>query len=210
MSVLFLPLLLLAAPANTAPSSVAITSELVCEVQHAIRYRQAPWAPWECLRIADAVNAAARATKQRADTLLAIAINESDLRPGAQHWTDTRWRFLPGGKYVYEGIGPGSIGDLGLMGTRCKLGPDMHCSNGKLRGMKYPQAMVIETNIMLGARILAAKPTLHDYNGSEEYAPRIRAIRSALAGIEVDSPSPRVRKLISQIVSAVRRLQNRS
>jgi hypothetical protein len=192
---------LLAVPANTAPSSVAITSELVCEVQHAIRYRQVPWAPWECLRVADAVNAAAKVTGQRTDTLLAIAINESDLRPHVAVWHDLR------GGHRAE---PGASGDLGLMGTRCKLGPDMHCSNGKLRGMKYPQAMVIETNIMLGARILAAKPTLHDYNGSEEYAPRIRAIRSALAGIEVDSPSRRVRKLISQITSAVRRLQNRS
>ena len=168
-----------------------VTPSLVCSVQHAIRWRQPAWPDWMCLRVSDAVNNAAKKTGQRPRTILAIAINESDLRPGAEHW--------------YGQVKPGSSGDLGLMGIRCILGRDMLCSNGALRGWKYPAAMALENNVLLGARILANKRTLNDYNGGEGYADRIRAISAALVGVRVQASSKRVRKLIEQILVAIAR-----
>jgi hypothetical protein len=201
MNVLFLPFFLAVTQPAAPTPSVAITSDLVCTVQHAIRWRTSAWQPWMCVRVSDAVNAAAVATGVRADTLLAIAINESDLRPGVEHWHRTL-TFLPGGHYYENGVGPGVVGDLGLMGTRCKLGPDMLCSNGLLKGWKYPAAMQIEANILLGAKILATNGW-RGYNAGKGYEDRVCAIRSALGGVRVKTSASRIRKLISQILEAV-------
>jgi hypothetical protein len=203
MNMLFLPFLLTTAGQSTIPTpSIVITSELVCTVQHAIRWRAAAWQPWMCVRVSDAVNAAAKATDLRSDTLLAIAINESDLRPWAAHW-HRAWTFLPGDQYYANAVGPGAVGDLGLMGTRCKLGPDMLCSNGLLKGWKYPAAMQIENNIMLGARILASAGK-RGYNAGVGYWDRIDVIRAALGGEVRKTKSVRVRELIRQITEALR------
>jgi hypothetical protein len=201
VNVLFLPFFLAAVQPVASTPSVAITSDLVCTVQHAIRWRAVAWRPWMCVRVSDAVNAAAVATGVRADTLLAIAINESDLRPGAEHWHRTL-AFLPGGRYYENGVGPGAVGDLGFMGTRCKLGPDMLCSNGLLKGWKYPAAMQIEANVLLGAKILATSGW-RGYNAGEGYEDRVCAIRSALGGVKVKTSVSRIRKLISQILEVV-------
>ena len=173
--------------------TAVVTPDRVCAIQHAIRWHHAEWPDWQCLRVSEAINAAAEKTGQRPVTLLAIAVTESDLRPNVEHW--------------YGDIAPGTSGDLGLMGVRCKLGPNMLCSNGVLRGWKYPAAMRIEANVMLAARILASKPTLNDYNGGKGYAERIRAIAAAIMGVRVPVASKRVRKLIGQIVGAIARMQ---
>ena len=183
-------------PARADTSPTPVTPELVCQVQHAIRWRAAAWPDWMCLRVSEAINAAAEKTDQRADLILAIAINESDMRPGVERWygRDESGRRSPV---------PMSFGDFGLMGIRCHLGADMICDNGFLRGWKYPAAMQIENNVLIGARILAAKPKLNDYNGGHGYAERIYAITAALGGVRVHVESKRVRKLIGQILAAL-------
>ena len=200
--------------AETPPPSVSaisgslltlapVTPKLVCSAQHAIRWQTSAWRPAMCLRVANAVNAAAKATGTHADELLAIAINESDLRSGAQHWHHTL-TLLPGGKYRVTAIEPGAVGDLGLMGTRCVLDKRMRCGNGLLRGWKYPAAMQIENNVMLGARILASAGR-RGYNAGAEYWPHIEAIRAALRGEIRKTTDPRVRKLILQIATAIQK-----
>jgi soluble lytic murein transglycosylase-like protein len=181
-----LPLILLSMLAATVSQerlSVTVTGDTVCSVQHAIRWRQKALPLRTCARIARATNSAAQATGQRPDTLLAIQVVESDLRPGAEHWH-------------------GRAGDLGLMGVHCKLGVAGRCTNNKVRGLRPAQIMRIENNIMLGARILTSKPTLNDYNGGEGYADRVLAVRDALNGVEAPSPHRRIRKLAAQILGA--------
>ena len=181
-------LFFLVPPARGQVGPVSVTEELVCRVQHAIRWREAAWDRWQCVRISDAVNAAAAESGQRDDLLLAIAINESDLRPYVERW------------YGFLRAEPGAVGDFGLMGVRCRLGPDMLCSEGLARGMKYPQLLRPEVNLRVAAKILARKPKLNDYNGGDGYASRVRAIAAALAGVEVKVKSKRVRKLVRQIL----------
>jgi soluble lytic murein transglycosylase-like protein len=178
---LSLALLLFAAQPLPDQTAVAVTGDLVCSVQHAIRWRQRALPLRTCARIARATNSAAQATGQRPDALLAIQVVESDLRPGAEHWH-------------------GRAGDLGLMGVHCKLGVAGRCTNNLVRSLRPAQIMRIEDNIMLGARILASKPTLNDYNGGAGYAGRVLAVRDALNGVESTSTSRRIRKLTAQII----------
>jgi hypothetical protein len=176
--------LFFAVPAHADP----ITPDLVCKVKEAIRFRSPAWPHWYCLRVADAVDYAEKATGQRADVITGIMVAESDLRAGVAHW------------YSSDGPAPGVCGDLGIMGVRCCLGPDMRCSNGLVKGWKYPAVMRLENNILLGAKILAAKPRLNDYNGGPGYSEKVYAIAGALSGIRVRSSVRRIRTLINQIL----------
>lgn len=207
--------LLLLALAGVAPSPYGkgpsvFTPELVCGIQHAIRFQEKAWEPWMCLRVHTAFTKAAAATKQDVRTLFAIAINESDLQPHVERYTRNEKviKFLPGGKMLTQTqeTWEGSTIDGGLMGIRCKVGTNGLCSNGTLKGWKWPQALAIENNVLLGAKILATKKSLQHYNGGTRdhgYQARIDAILLAMAGTEPKVSGKRMKKLVSQILNGV-------
>ena len=175
-------------PANAPPS--VVTPELICKVKNSIRYRTPAWPDWYCGRVSTALNTEATATGKDPVVLASIGVVESDFRPNAHHW------------YGSSPV-PGACGDLGLMGVRCCLGPDMLCSNSLVKGWKYPAVLKLENNIMLGAKILAATPTLNDYNGGKGYSEKVYAVAGAFVGIRTKSPVKRIRKLIHQILEGL-------
>ncbi len=158
--------------AGPARADAAVTPALVCTVQHAIRWRDRAWSAARCEAVAAALNATASPV-----TTLAIAINESDLRPTAIAW---------------HGAG---VADVGLTGVRCILGERGRCTNGPARGMTVRQLMDPGANVRVGAAVLASKRNLEAYNGAarDGYAGRISAIRAALDGEVVPVKSRRVR-----------------
>ena len=97
--------------------------------------------------------------------------------------------------------------DLGLMAVRCKLGANHRCTNKPVKGMTPAQVLRPAVNIEKGAEILA---TLHggdlaSYNGGPHarqhgYSEKIRAILSALVGVEVKVKGKRMRELVRRIV----------
>ena len=173
------------------PAGPAVTAELLCSVQNSIRWREAAWTTVECqARARDFADAGRRGFPPA--QLLAIAINESDLRV----------------KVVRPDRG---ALDLGLMAVRCRLGTDGRCTNKPVRGMMPAQVMRPATNIEKGAEILA---TLHggnlaSYNsghpGGARYPTKVAAIISALGGVEVRVCGVRFRMLVRKIVAAVQK-----
>ena len=180
--------------ARAETTAVPVHTNLVCAVQHAIHHKSPLWTATECERasIAFGLTTSPKLT-------LAIAVNESDLRPNVVAWHHK-----------------GRVADVGLLGVRCRLGPGDRCENWPVRGFTIEELKDIDTNIAAGEKVLRKKKRLlgkrylHGYSGSTRdrgYADRISAIMAALGGVEVRSSSPRVRKLISQIVAAVRKLK---
>jgi len=174
-----------------APTGPDVTAELLCSVQNSIRWREAAWTTVECQARARDFADAGRWGFPPAQ-LLAIAINESDLRV----------------KVVRPDRG---ALDLGLMAVRCRLGTDGRCTNKPVRGMMPAQVMRPATNIEKGAEILA---TLHggnlaSYNsghkGDLRYPTKVSAILSALGGVEVRVCGVRFRMLVRKIVAAVQK-----
>jgi hypothetical protein len=176
---------------DSAPRPALVTPSLVCAVQHAIRWRDPAWTEQQCQARAREFTASGQRWGFAPAQLLAMAIDESDLRT-------TATRNDRGGL------------DCGLIAIRCKLGTDGRCTNKPVRGMTIPQLMRPATNIDMGARILA---TLHHgnlaaYNGGPNarehgYPEKVGAIMAALGGVEVRVSGKRMRKLVRQIVAAV-------
>ena len=163
----------------------AISSSLLCAVQSGIRFREPAWTPARCEAVAGALNKTAQPV-----TMLAVCIDESDLRPGVTSETK------------------GNVVDVGLCGVRCVLGKHDRCTNGPARGLTVEQLKEPTRNIEVAARILANKPSLRAYNGGTRehgYAARISAIVAALGGIQVRVKSKRMTKLTADIVRAVNR-----
>jgi len=171
----------LCSPARAEIKASAVTAELVCNVQDAIRWREPAWTSSRCDRIAAALNATPAPA-----VLLAVAINESDLRPRAiaRH---------------------GDRSDVGLLGIRCVHGKGHRCTNGPAAGLTIRSLMEPTTNIRVGAAVLASKASVEDWNGAgrDGYATRIAAIVAALGGARVEVKNRRVRKLVEQIAAAV-------
>jgi hypothetical protein len=159
----------------------AVTPELVCTVQHAIRFRDQPWTPKRCTGVAEALNAT-----QAPIELLAIAINESDLRP-------------------HVIVKHGDRSDVGLLGIRCVHGDGTTCTNGPAAGLTIRQLQDPTTAIRVGAQILATKHGIEDWNGTarDGYAGKIAAIVAAMDGARVKVRGKRLRKLVDQIAAAV-------
>lgn len=179
----------------------------LCRVQNTIRWRERVWTAGECQRIAAALNA----TMAPIQTL-AMAINESDLRERAINVS------RPG---VY---------DLGLMQVRCvtlgavaeEIGslsanteatttptiPRDRCTNGAARGLYAHQLLDPVINIRTADAVLASHGgSLLGYSGSTKergYGARVSAIVAALGGIEVKVRGARLRKLVRQIVEAMK------
>jgi hypothetical protein len=175
-----------------APPEPAINPAMVCRVQHAILWQEQPWTPQACEARADDFTASGHHWGFPARVLFAIAINESDLRTKVAR------------------PDRGAL-DLGLMAVRCKVGQDGHCTNKPVKGLTPAQVMRPAVNIEKGAEILA---TLHggdlaSYNGGPHarehgYPEKIRAILSALVGVEVKVKGRRMRELVRRIARVVR------
>jgi soluble lytic murein transglycosylase-like protein len=160
----------------------------VCDIQRVIRFREAAWTPETCARVALAL-------AETSDPLLslAIAINESDLRPT-----------------VLANTRPG-VFDVGLMGVRCVRGQGGRCTNGLVKGLSLAQLQDPETNIFVANQILLEKRQSHGpaflrgYNGGvangQGYAGKISALMSALIGTQSKVKGKRMRKLTAQILT---------
>ena len=202
-----------AVPGGAAASGSAVVSpEVVCAVQRAVRWREAPWPPRECARVAAALDATATPR-----LLAAVVSNESDWREGAI------LKVRPG---VY---------DVGLAGVRCVLPgagaeatgaspasspttstrtPRGRCTNGPARGLTIRQLMDPATNVRVAAEVLTEKNgDLGRFNGAttprkrERYATKVAALVSALGGVEVPVRGRRLRELVRKIATAVARVQ---
>lgn len=170
-----------------------VDPDLVCTAQAAIRHRAEVWPLDQCVDAADSFN------RTQAPVLtLAIGIVESDLRPDVVAWPK-----------------PGKIADVGLLGVRCVV-EHGRCTNWPVRGLTIDELGDQAVNISAGERVLQKKKRLlgkrflQGYNGETHdhgYTASISAIMLALGGVEVKSPSPRIRKLVSQIAAAVRKLR---
>ena len=172
------------------PAKVRVTPALVCSVHDAIKLAHSPrWNPAMCEKVADALN-------ETADSLqmLAIAVNESDLRETAIHWRAT------GGA------------DVGLMGVFCdveKGAKDDTCKNGPGRmWVGLHELLDPVVNIHVAAVVLAGHGgNLRRYNGGSKehgYEARIKAIQAALGGEVMETDTLRMGKLVRQIAKAVR------
>lgn len=177
------------APAG-ASQEVQVTGPLVCAVQHGIRWREAAWSAEQCrARTQDYIDAGQRWGFPPAQ-LLAMSIEESDLRARAQR---------PDGRAL----------DCGLMAVRCVLGRHGRCTNWPVRGLTSAQLLEPRRNIQAGAQILAQLHggSMASYNGdhthSDRYPRKVGAIMAALGGVEVRVKGARLRKLVRQIVGAV-------
>jgi len=186
MPALLLTLSLLCA--SYVPSDPPRLSSLVCDIQRVIRFREAAWTQETCDRVAVAL-------AETADPLLslAIAINESDLRPT-----------------VLANTRP-NVFDVGLMGVRCVRGPGGRCTNGLVKGLSLAQLQDPEMNIFVANQILLEKRQSHGpaflrgYNvgvaNGQGYAGKISALMSALAGTQIKVKGKRMRKLTAQILT---------
>jgi hypothetical protein len=149
-----------AAATPPPPADEAFTQTL-CAVQHAIRWRTPAWDQAKCRRVAGAFQAAGQRHGLSPALLVAISVNESDLREDAVRETRKEGRV--------------HAQDSGLMGIRCLLSPTKRwwrdgrvvprpergakfrqaCTNGLVRGMTVKELLVPETNIEVGAAMLA-------------------------------------------------------
>lgn len=154
--------------------AIAFGPELVCRVQHAIRWLDEPWTKEQCF--ARAMDFAGEADHWNLDPLMlfALAIHESTLQPKAFHQDN------------------GAV-DVGLMGVRCRLGNNGKCTNLPVKGLTPAKLMEPSRNIQAGVWILVNlhKGDLASYNGgphprdSSHYLEKNSAILSALGGINV-------------------------
>jgi len=127
---------------NTAdapsPSCLATT---ICEVKDRVRWRTPAWKPAFCEQIAKAVLDSSKRHALSPSLILAVMINESDMNEKAFRTT-----LKAGHVYAKDG---------GLMGIRCIVDKQGHCTNGNVRGMAWTEVMDPVTNIDIGARELA-------------------------------------------------------
>lgn len=180
----------------------SVSPSIVCQVQNAIRYREAAWTPEICEVVATALN-----TTPAPRTTLAIAVLESDLRP-----------------HIVATPRPG-VHDVGLLGVRCvtssardfrsRLPDGMatgRCLVGPARGYTVAELQEVAVNVRVAVAIMEQKKRifgrywLRAYNGGTRehgYARNIAAIEKALDGKQSMVKNPRVRKLVRQIVEAV-------
>ncbi len=206
----FLASVFYSAPADAAEADKpSVTPALVCQVQHAIRWREAAWPVVTCKQLATAFNHTLAPIQT-----MAIAVLESDLRPKAVS-PETR-PAMPKKKRGHgkkhsaraSGAWPAEARavDVGLMGIRCVFVDKHKCINGLARGLTVEQLKDPATNIAIGTRILANKRSLQHYNGGTTergYAAKVMAIMAALEGLRVETKHRRIKKLIEQILAVV-------
>jgi hypothetical protein len=160
---------------------VAVNSEIICKVKHSIRWKDNPWTEEQCEARAIEFGEAADQWNLDPAVLLAMGINESDLRS------------------ICHKSGRGI--DCGILGVRCVQGSDGKCKNKPVRGFTPATLLRPSINIHKGAEILA---TLHggnlaSYNGGprakdDTYPTKISALLSALGGVDVFAKHRKLRK----------------
>ena len=178
-------------PSPLVPSdAVLVSTEVVCAVQHAVRWREAEWTKMECRDRARDFADAGRRWGFSPTQLVAMSLAESDFRVGAQR------------------VDGGAL-DEGLMGVRCVVGRRGRCTNWPVRGLTPRQLLEPRRNIMAGAQILAE---LHhgdeagyngDHSGTDRYPRKVAAIAASLGGVEVRVRGRRLRELVRKVVAAV-------
>jgi hypothetical protein len=129
-----------------AVPSAPCLATTICEVKDRVRWRTATWKPAFCEQIANAVLDSSKRHAVSPSLILAVMINESDMNEKAFRTTLKQGRV-----YAKDG---------GLMGIRCIVDKQGHCTNGNVRGMAWTDVMDPITNIDIGARELA-----HWHNG---------------------------------------------
>lgn len=176
---------LLTASDGDVPSAV-VTGELVCQVKDALGSSRYGWSRGRCERVAAALREAADPVE-----MLAVCINESDLRARAVFWASP------------------SKGDAGLCGVRCVLDDRGHCTNGLVRGMRLEELYDPALNVRVAAQILAAKGSTSRYAGEtvdRGYGRRVAVLVAALSGISASPRGRRMRDHVRRIVEAVTRV----
>lgn len=128
------------APATDVPTPSCLATT-ICEVKDRVRWRTSAWKPAFCERIANAVLDSSKRYAVPASLILAVMVNESDMNENA-------FRATMKDAHLYAKDG-------GLMGIRCIVDKQSHCTNGNVRGMAWSEVMDPVTNIHLGARELA-------------------------------------------------------
>ena len=173
---------------SVSNSDPGITPQKVCAIQNAIRFGQAAWTEEQCQEVA----AAFAATKDPVQSV-AIAINESDLRP-----------------VVMANPKPG-VFDVGLMGVRCVVVRG-RCVNGHAKGYTLAQLQNPVINISVASKVLEGKRSelgqdfLRGYNGGSTehgYAAKIAVLAAAIDGRQLKAKGKRIRELVGKIVRAV-------
>lgn len=162
-----LAIVLLAAP---LPSVKAVSGEMICRVQHAIRHRNLAWDAGMCAKVAAAMN-----NTFNPELIFAMAVNESDLR-----------------EFVIRKARRG-VYDAGLLAVRCQLSAN-RCTNWPVRGLTLQELLDPEVNIRAAVTILERKQQhspryyLRHYNGGtveHGYAERVHATCAAFHGRRV-------------------------
>ena len=135
--------LVAAAPEQHRPGmpSEDCLANTICAIKDRVRWRTPAWKPQFCQKIAHNVLESAERYQIPPALILAVMINESDLKE-----TTFRTTVRNGALYAKDG---------GLMGIRCILDKQGRCNNGHVRGMAWKEVMDPSTNIELGTRELA-------------------------------------------------------
>lgn len=146
MSSLLIALVLAAAVPESVASAESVEDrcfiENLCSLKEAVRWKTPAWTEGMCKKVGRALIREAAENGIPRYLLLSVMINESDMNEKAARLT------LKAGRLV--------AWDGGLMGVRCKVGPDgKSCTNYKGR-FKYRDLLKVETSIKLGAKKLAA------------------------------------------------------
>ena len=207
----------LAAGGAATSGAASVSPEVVCAVQHAVRWREPAWTPRECARVAAALDATPTPR-----LLAAVVSNESDwreeailkVRPGVYDVG------LAGVRCVLPGAGAEATGASSASSTTTRIqsprgrATSGACTNGPARGLTIRQLQDPATNVRVAAEVLAEKGgDLGSYNGAttrkkrDRYASKIAALVSAFGGVEVPVRGRRLREMVRKVVAAVARVE---
>jgi len=186
LSSLAISVVVLLAVSEGNVSSVVVTGELVCQVKDALGSSRYGWSRGRCERVATALREATDPVE-----MLAVCINESDLRERAVAWASP------------------SKADVGLCQVRCVLGEGGRCTNGLVEGMRIEQLYDPALNVRVAAQILASKGSTSRYAGEtvdRGYGRRVAVLVAAFSGISASPRGRRMRDHVRRIVEAVTRV----
>lgn len=200
-------------PRLAAGGAATVSTEVVCAVQHAVRWRVPAWTPRECTRVAAALDASPNPR-----LLAAVCLNESDWRPKviAEVRAGVYDVGLCGVRCVLPGAGAGESGSSSASPATTQTHTPRGwatsgvCTNGPARGLIVRHLQDPVVNVRVAAEVLGGKGgDLGSYNGATtrkkrvRYAGKVAALVSALGGVEVPVKDGRLRGLVRKIVAAV-------
>lgn len=198
--------------------------ETICQIQHAIRWKEPAWSHEFCERVEQGIRLAALKYDIDGRQLAAMALNESDFRPRAERAHREGRPGAPGpdnptttGGETAEATGASSaerprVVDVGLMGVTCVIGKHGLCTNKFVRGLTPEKLKDPVLNLEIGAKILTLMHggNLRSYNGGvtkKGYPRRIETLTMAVSGDWEAAGrlarGRRIRKMVRQINAAV-------